>query len=220
MKTLHHRLKWIAITLFTLLVFQSCRSVLMGVFGIKNPDIEDSVSLIKYCEKKGINTNNLYTLSAEDNVKILNLIGNSIPEIKIFNSHGQLIPYKPNPTYDHVAVFSIIDSLNFKKDFREDTSISYSDLADKLRNLNGHLNAPQMNPETKYYFFIFWTKWTGMLNKTTVIPWENQALSNPNAKVEVYKVNMDMQQYWKISKEDYMQNLERSGILNKTTKTQ
>jgi len=213
MKT-NHFLKWIAITLFTLLVLQSCRSVMMGFFGIKNPDIEDSVSLVKYCEKKGINTNNLYTLSAEDNVKILNLIGGGIPEIKIFNSHGQLIPYKPNPTFDHVAVFSFIDSLNSKKDFREDTLTSYSDLADKMRNLNGHLIAPQMNPETNYHIFIFWTKWTGRLNKTHVIPWENQALSNPNAKVEVYKVNMDIQQYWKISIEDYIQNLEKSGILN------
>ncbi len=205
-------LKWIALTLSTLLVFQSCSRIMMGIYGIKNPDIEDSVSLVKYCEKKGINTNNLYTLGAEDNVKILNLIGGSIPDIMIFNSHGQLIPYA-DKNFCNAAAFSFIDSLNSKKDFREDTSISYSDLADKMRNLNGHLNAPQMNPETNYYIFIFWTKWTGRLNKTHVIPWENQALSNPNAKVEVYKVNMDMQQYWKISKEDYMQNLQKSGIL-------
>ena len=211
MKT-NHFLKWIAITISALLLFQSCRSVMMGIYGIKNPDIEDSVSLVKYCEKKGINTNNLYTLGAEDNVKILNLIGGSIPDIMIFNSHGQLIPYA-DKNFCNAAAFSFIDSLNSKKDFREDTSISYSDLADKMRNLNGHLNAPQMNPETNYYIFIFWTRWTGRLNKTHVIPWENQALSNPNAKVEVYKVNMDMQQYWKISKEDYMQNLQKSGIL-------
>ena len=212
MKTTHHHLKWIAITLSMLFVFQSCSRIIMGIYGIKNPDIEDSVSLVKYCEKKGINTNNLYTLSAEDHLKIYNLIGGGIPEIMIFNSHGQLIPYA-DKNFCNAAAFSFIDSLNSKKDFREDTSISYSDLADKLRNLNGHLNAPQKNQETNYYIFIFWTKWTGRLNKTHVIPWENQALSNPNAKVEVYKVNMDMQQYWKISKEDYMQNLQKSGIL-------
>ncbi len=189
-----------------LFVFQSCSRIMMGLWGIKNPNIEDSVSLVKYCEKKGINTNNLYTLSAEDNFKILNLIGGSIPDIMIFNSHGQLIPYA-DKNYCNAAAFSFIDSLNSKKDFREDTSISYSDLADKMRNLNGHLNAPQKNPETNYYIFIFWTKWTGRLNKTHVIPWENQALTNPNAKVEVYKVNMDMQQYWKISKENYFNRM-------------
>jgi hypothetical protein len=47
-----------------------------------------------------------------------------------------------------------------------------------------------------FYLLIYYTSWSGRLNKDHVKIWEDQARNNTNAKIRVYKVNLDFQEYW------------------------
>ena len=48
--------------------------------------------------------------------------------------------------------------------------------------------------ETDFYLFIFWTRYSGRLNKDHVKIWEEQANNNKNSKIKVIKVSFDQQE--------------------------
>lgn len=181
----------------------------MTYYGIKKPSIEDSTSITQYCNKKGISTENIYTVDFSDYDSTLALIGKSYPDIRIYNRDGFLIPYA-NAKTCNAAAFSLMDSLNLSHSYDLDSSIVFEDLTRTLRNLNGDISIPEMDGNSDFYTFIFWTKWTGRLNKTHVIPWEIKSRLNPNAKITVFKVNLDIQQYWNFPDKNAKINFEKT----------
>lgn len=53
-----------------------------------------------------------------------------------------------------------------------------------------------MSEEADLYVFIYWTRWIGKLNKDHVKIWEQQALNNSKTNIQVFKINMNFQEYW------------------------
>jgi hypothetical protein len=47
-----------------------------------------------------------------------------------------------------------------------------------------------------FYLLIYWTVWSGKLNKDHVKIWEELAMKNQKCNVQVLKVNMDIQSSW------------------------
>jgi len=47
-----------------------------------------------------------------------------------------------------------------------------------------------------FYVLIYWTTWTGRLNKDHVKIWEDSAYAKKQANIKVIKVNMDFQKNW------------------------
>jgi len=162
--------------------------------GVKKPKIENEKSLTKYLKKKGLRTDNLFAFDKTDYL-YMNSIVNGAPDILIFTSEGKLIKYKPD-TSCNASAFSFLESVNTKMKFDYIDSISFEDCFSRLRDLNGNPVVIQKSDNTDFYLIIFWARFIGRLNKDHVKIWEEVARNNSNAKIKIFKVNKDIQEWW------------------------
>ena len=176
------------------ILVSSCTPILKLYMGAKNPKNENEKSLTEYLERKGLRTDNLYALDIPD-YQYLNKIVNGAPDIMIFTSDGRLIKYKPDSSCN-ASAFGFLESVSPEMEFDYIDSVSFEDCFSRLRDLNGNPVVVQKSEDIDFYLIIFWAKFLGRLNKDHVKIWEEQALNNPNAKIKVFKVSKDMQEWW------------------------
>ncbi len=188
--------KKIFIVLFSIIFLNSCRPVLMKYYGIKKPKIENEKSLIRKANKFGLDTTNILSVNSGDFLSVIN--GQGIPDAKIYDKHGNYIEYKENDSSCNAGLFEFIPELNLNTEYTiKDTPNFHIEYA-KYRDLKGNdIDKPN---SADFYIVIYWTTWTGRLNKNHVKIWEELAKENTNCKLEVIKINLDMQEYW--DKED------------------
>lgn len=126
------------------------------------------------------------------------------PEIMVFNKQGQYIKYKDNKACN-ASAFKFIDSLKIANNYSTIDSVNLNTLQRNFRDLKGSpLNI--INKESDFTLLIFWTEWTGKLNKDHTLIWETKAKNNNNCKISLFKINCDFQKYWNIK--------EREKIIN------
>lgn len=175
------------------LFLSSCSPIMKMLYGIKDPKVENEASLSKYMKKKDIYSDNVYTLDFESYQKALKLINNKLPEVMIFDTQGNYIPYGDEWACN-AGAFNFIEELNDTTDYSISNKTSIEELSSKLRNLKGE-KVKVVNENENFYVFIFWAKFTGKLNKDHVKVWEEQANQN-NSNIQIIKVNMDFQEHW------------------------
>ncbi len=176
------------------LVLSSCGFAIKTFYGARNPKVETEKSLHKYLVKKKINTDNIYAVDFNDFVSIVNII-KAVPEIMVFSSNNKLIKYKED-TACNANAFSYIENLSEDMEFQYVDSITLDDYLSKLKDFSGNSVTINKTDDTDFYLFIFWTRYTGRLNKNHVKVWEEQANNNSKAKIRVLKVNLDQQEWW------------------------
>jgi len=161
-------------------------------YGIKEPKIENRESILKKSKKFGFKLDNIATVSPNDYVKLINSYG--IPDAIIFDKKGNCIEYKENEQSCNAGLFDYVPKLgkDIVHKISENTNLQIE--KQKLKDLNGE-KYPELK-EADYYLFIYWTVFTGKLNKDHVKVWEDLAYSNQNCKIEIIKVNLDIQEYW------------------------
>lgn len=172
----------------------SCQPILNLYMGVKKPKIENEKSLTKYLEKKGLRTDNLYALDITD-YQYLDSIVDGVPDIMIFSSDGRLIKYKPD-TSCNASAFSFLETVKPNMKFDYINCVSFDDCFSRLKDLKGNPVVIKKSENIDFYLIIFWARFIGRLNKDHVKIWEEQALNNTNAKIKVFKVNKDMQEWW------------------------
>ena len=91
-------------------------------------------------------------------------------------------------------LFQFIPNLTKSKSYNKTGKSSLSERLEKLRTLDGK-NVPQLE-EADFYILLYWTTWSGYLNKDHVKVWEDLARDNKNSNIKVMKVNLDIQNYW------------------------
>lgn len=170
----------------------SCRPVLMKYYGIKKPKIENEFSLIKKANRFGLDTNNICSINSVDYLSILN--GQGFPDAKIYDKHGNYIEYKSNDSDCNAGLFEFIPNLNKNTEYKTSTYPNFFEEYAKYRDLKG--NELIKSNSADFYLVIYWTAWIDRLNKNHVKVWEDLAKENKNCKIEVLKLNLDIQDYW------------------------
>lgn len=177
-----------------------CNAVMKKMYGIKNPDIEQEASILKKARKYGMRTDNIVTVNIDDFPAVLS--HKAIPDCSIYDSKGKYIEYRQADTSCNAGLFGFIPALNLNTVYNQPDTITLQDEFKKYRDLKG--NVVSLPRDADFYVLIYWTVWTGKLNKDHVKVWEDLAAQNQQAKVEVVKVNLDFQEYWDKSKRDKM----------------
>jgi len=180
--------------LASVILITSCTPILKLYMGVKKPKIENEKSLIKYLDKKGLRTDNVYATTLF-NYPYMNNIINGAPDILIFTSEGKLIKYKSD-TSCNASAFNFLENVSPDMNFEFIDSITFDDCFTKLTDLKGNPVVIEKSNNTDFYLIIFWAKFIGRLNKDHVKIWEELAINNSNAKIKVFKVNKDMQDWW------------------------
>lgn len=177
----------------SLLIFLgSCKPILLKLYGIKNPGIEDEKSITTKALKFKLDTSNLVTVSSNDFLQVLEQ--QSIPEAAIYDKNGKYIEYRETDSSCNAGLFAFIPALNLNAQYNQpDKPDLFAELS-KFRDLKGN-PLSNLNP-ADFYVLIYWTTWSGRLNKDHVKIWEDQARNNKNCHIQVVKVNLDLQSYW------------------------
>ena len=176
----------------SLFLLISCKPILMKMYGIKKPGIETKNSIIKKALKYKLDTANIVTVNSKDFLNVLN--GQSIPDGSIYDKDGKYIEYRQTDTSCNAGLFQFIPNLNLTNQYNQPYSLSLDQELEKFRDLKGNLLKNLESAD--FYLLIYWTVWTGKLNKDHVKIWEDLAKNNINCKIKVIKVNLDIQEYW------------------------
>ncbi len=180
----------LVLSLFFLLI--SCKPIIYKIYGIKKPDVENEQTIKDKALKFGLDTTNIVTVNEYDFLQVMK--GQGIPDGQIFDRNGHFINYRQTNTDCNAGLFEFIPNLKTDTVCIINDSILLVDKLMKFRDFNG--NILQEIESADFYLLIYWTVWTGKLNKDHVKIWEDLALENQNCKIKVIKVNLDMQEYW------------------------
>jgi hypothetical protein len=195
-----------AVLFLALMTFISCQPVLLKLYGIKDPDIEHEKTILRKAFKFNLDTSNIVPVNSKDFLSVLRK--NGIPEGAIYDSKGKYIEYRQTDTSCNAGLFQFIPALKLNGQYNQPDSSDLTTELNKFRDLKGN---PLKKPEpADYYLLIYWTIWTGKLNKDHVKIWEEQARNNQQCKIKVIKVNLDIQENWEIQ--------ERTKIINAMSK--
>lgn len=179
-------------SILLLLIFVSCQPIMMKLYGIKEPDIENEKTITKKALKYRLDVTNIVTVNSKDFLKVLRK--QSIPDGAIYDKNGKYIEYRQTDTSCNAGLFEFIPSLNLTEKYNQPDSADLKTELTKFRDLKG---AVIKQPEpADFYLLIYWTVWAGKLNKDHVKIWEDLARDNKNCKINVIKVNLDIQEYW------------------------
>jgi hypothetical protein len=175
-----------------LVLNSSCQHILKKIYGVKNPEIENESSIKKTALKYGLDTANIVTLNSNDFLKELN--GKAIPDASIYDSKGNYIEYRVTDTSCNAGLFDFIPNLNVNNNYNKPDSTNLELKLNKFLDLKGQ--PIQKLESADFYVLIYWTVWSGKLNKDHVKIWEDAAINNKNARIKVLKVNLDFQDHW------------------------
>jgi hypothetical protein len=193
--------KTILALIFVIALSTRCRPVMLKLYGIKDPDIENRKTILKKAQKFGLDTTNIVTVKSAEFLKTLKE-ADGIPNAMVFDSSGSYIEYRATDTSCNAGLFGFIPDLKRDGVYNKTGKTSLIEELKKWNDLNGMPFDKTVLKPADFYVLIYWNVWTGKLNKDHVKAWEILAKKNQQAHIEVIKVNMDFQEYWDKTQRD------------------
>ncbi len=184
-----------------ILLFSSCKFVLLKWYGVKQPKLEETASLNKFLQKKDIQNNQIYTFKNVDSLNSFYKSGLGIPEAAFFNSAGLFIPYKETPASCNGGVKDFITDLKDKA-IQADTNFHIQKLLNQIETEKQPVALADL-PKTDFYMLMYWAKYLGKTNGK-ILDWEKE-IAKARAKglsITAIYVSCDYQKSWGISKKD------------------
>lgn len=144
--------------------------------------------------KQGLDTALIVSINPADFKSVIKS-GSGIPDAAVFDHNGAYIEYRATDTSCNAGLFGFIPSLHPGGDYNRTGKTTLQAELAKLRTLDGRL-FPKPEGNSDFYLLIYWTKWTGKLNKDHVKEWQNLAKANTKSRIRIIEVNLDVQEYW------------------------
>ncbi len=192
---------------FLFLAFTSgCQPLLLKMYGIKQPEIENEKTIVKKALKFQLDTSNIVTIAAPNYLKEMS--AHEIPDGAVFDSKGEYIEFRQTDTSCNAGLFQFVPSLETGKAFNKTGKTNLETEVKKWRDMRNH--TVSLNTKADFYLLLYWTVWSGRLNKDHVKIWEDLARANTKCTIKVIKVNLDLQESW--------DKTERDEIINKLSK--
>jgi len=184
------------IVLCFVLIATGCRALLLKMYGIKDPAVETRATITAKARKFGLDTTNIVAVTSEAYLNVLKNEAHGIPDAAVFNALGEYIEYRETDTSCNAGLFRFIPGLTLQKAYTKNNKTTLAAELEKCRNLSGTGLAKEIEGKADFYVLVYWTVYSGRLNKDHVKVWEQQALENKNCTVSVIKVDLDWQAWW------------------------
>ena len=162
-----------------------------------------------HCQKSikiSAHTSNIVTIAAPNYLKEMS--AHEIPDGAVFDSKGEYIEFRQTDTSCNAGLFQFVPSLETGKAFNKTGKTNLETEVKKWRDMRNH--TVSLNTKADFYLLLYWTVWSGRLNKDHVKIWEDLACANTKCTIKVIKVNLDLQESW--------DKTERDEIINKLSK--
>lgn len=198
------------ILFYLVLSLGSCRFILLKMYGIKDPKIENRASITKKAMKFGLDTTNTVAVESTGYLNVLKKDLQGIPDAAIFDANGDYIEYRKTDTSCNAGLFAFIPELTLNGSYKKTGKTTLENELTKFRSLSGTNLAQNFTGKADFYVLIYWTVYIGKLNKDHVKAWEDLAINNKNCSIKVIKVNLDWQAWWdKAEQERIMQKMRK-----------
>jgi hypothetical protein len=184
--------------LLVVLLFSSCTKLIFVLYGVKNPAIESEKSIRKSARKHQLDTADIITVRCAHYLREVK--GKGIPNASVFDAQGNYIEYRSNDTACNAGLFDFIPKLSVQNTYNKTGETTLQKELAKYTRLNG--DSVYMPQTADFYVLIYWTVWSGRLNKDHVKIWEDLAKQNKTARVKVIKANLDLQANWNTHERD------------------
>ncbi|CAM3673435.1 hypothetical protein FSS13T_26410 [Flavobacterium saliperosum S13] len=194
-------MKKLLITIFSALLFVSCKTVLLKVKGVKDPKIENYSSAKKYLHKNDMDTTRVvyfkdfYSLAQASKKKYL-----QIPDTYFFDRNGNFVDYRKSATDCNAKVDGFIQDLNAFSEAKKDSTKNLTELKSFLVGSDKKLLSEKPGEIT---VFITWARYAGALNKEKAFDWVKllEQAKQKGISVNYYLLNCDFQESWNLTKE-------------------
>ncbi|KAF0204039.1 MAG: hypothetical protein FD170_728 [Bacteroidetes bacterium] len=177
-----------------LLAMQSCSPMTKMILKIsgeyKNPQIEDSLSVLTYCKEKQVNYDQLWMIKSKENYKVLAKDGGlGVPDVLIFNN-------KKNPVTNEIqtecswALAGIVYDTNAIIIETGDSTLFY-----KIMDNFVLVDDRTLIDSPDFYIIGKWAKFLPKLSHS-LFETINEQKASSNIKVKHILLNVDYQKDW------------------------
>ena len=187
----------------SLILFPSCKFLLLKYEGVEQPALENHQSLSKFLFSNGIDTSEILCFKDTQALNIFYKSDIGMPDAQFFNKDKKFVDYR-NSIKDCNGMVSVfigkIDSINLV------SPIEGKLLEHYLENVVvGKTGNKFILENQKYdaYMVVYWAKFMGKVTKRKVSEWQELAKKeNQNGKkMRMILISVDYQQFWGISKD-------------------
>lgn len=176
----------------SLFLLVGCQPIMSKLYGIKKPAVENEQSILKKAHKFGLDTTNIITVNSHIFAETMSK--QAIPDAAIYDRNGNYIEYRETDTSCNAGLFDFIPNLSLNIEYNQPDRPIMNEVLLNYRELDGN---PVGEIQTAdFYVLIYWTVWSGKLNTDHVKVWEELARDNKKCKIQIIKVNLDIQEYW------------------------
>ena len=148
-------------------LYTSCMPVIKMIYGVHQPGYVSNDDVIRYYHHLGLK-DEIYRLInySEENRGKFRYLGNSIPEILIFNSSGQLTKFEVSCSSSNDSIIKLtpdeIDNINISEEGK-----TLQDLIGDTYKVNA-LNQGDITQVGKPLYVVKFAEFAGLLNKNNV----------------------------------------------------
>lgn len=197
--------KLLLISFLVLLVVAGCRQMIFWKFGMHNPEPETPESLVAFLKEMNQPLASQYFFT--DSASYLRFIwspffSKHLMSTLFYSEKGHLSQYVDSNKCQWSGVYYIAR-------LRRDT-IYFTDTANRYQSLVPYIlplgQGPGLNQDTVRYDFtllIPWGKFIGRYNERLFAS-DLAVKQNPNAKIRIIYLNIDMQKSWNLRKDQYL----------------
>ena len=189
-------------TIACLMLFSSCKWLLMKSYGIKQPKYESVKSIVKKSRYYGFDTSMVLVMNP---YAVGSFFSRGIPEGEVFDRSGRYIEYKMTDTSCNAGLFGFLHQLKTDTLFRIFPERTLSKEIKRFRRMDKAPLSESYFKPADFYVFLTWAKWIGKLNKDHVKEWEKLIQKNSNAKIQLVLVNLDFMKDWTREEKDYVE---------------
>ena len=187
----------------SLMLFSSCKFLLLKYEGVEQPALENHQSLSKFLYSNGIDTSEILCFKDTQALNTFYRSGIGMPEAQFFNRDKKFVDYR-NSIKDCNGMVSVfigkIDSINLVSPIEGKLLEHY--LENVVVEKTGNKFILE-NQSYDAYMVVYWAKFLGKVTKRKVSEWQELAKKeNLNGKkMRVILISVDYQEMWGISKD-------------------
>ena len=180
----------------------SCKTIILKIAGFRVPKIENKQSIFSFLKKIGQDTNDVYAM---DTTLMKNLRNQCFKpgmskgfrpiQIRVYDSLGRPIMQWAS-CEGFLKTLKTFDSIPPKNHNSLNTTINLNEDLSRYYTLEG-IQAKIIPPSNQnYYFIVYFGKYFPRLTKESFSQVEKYKKQNPTLKIKVYKINVDVQEFW------------------------
>jgi hypothetical protein len=180
----------------------SCKSTILRIAGLREPKIENKMSILTFLEELGEDTNNVYTLDSalfqqlrKESFKPGMTKGFRPIQIRIYGKNEDPVVQWAS-CEGYLSDLKIFDSMPPKVINGLDTSITLGDDLDRYFTLDGKPANIMFSNSYDYYILVYFAKYFPKLSKESFSQVNRYIKIHPEKRFKVFKINVDVQEFW------------------------